>query len=75
MILVSTPWSTDSYPFSLIFLNLHILKQSVFIALFFLYHTAGGILVPQPRIEFVPPALEAWSFNHWTDRKVPTTIF
>ena len=24
-----------------------------------------GILVPQPGIKLVPPALEAWSLNHW----------
>ena len=35
---------------------------------------AGGILVPQPGIEFVPPALGAWCLNHWTARKVPQII-
>ena len=29
---------------------------------------AGGILVPQPGIEPMPPALEAWSLNHWMVR-------
>ena len=33
--------------------------------------TACGILVPQPGIEPVPPALEARSLNHWTAREVP----
>ena len=28
------------------------------------------ILVPQPGIKPVSPALEAWSFNYWTARKV-----
>ena len=40
---------------------------------FFLYllqHKTCGILVPQPEIEPVPPALEAQSLNHWTARKV-----
>ena len=32
---------------------------------------AYGILVPQPGIEPVPPALEAQRVNHWTTRDVP----
>ena len=32
---------------------------------------ARGILVPQSGIEPTPPAVEAWSLNHWTPRKVP----
>ena len=32
---------------------------------------AYGTLVPQPGIELMPPALEAWSLNHWTAREVP----
>ena len=31
----------------------------------------GGILVHQPGIKPVSPAMEAPSFNHWTARKVP----
>ena len=30
-----------------------------------------GILVPQPGIEPLLPAVEAQSFNHWTAREVP----
>ena len=30
------------------------------------------ILVPQPRVEPLPPAVEAWSPNHWTAREVPS---
>ena len=30
-----------------------------------------GPLVPQPGIELMPPALEAWSLNHWTAVEVP----
>lgn len=30
-----------------------------------------GILVPQPGMEPLPPAVEAWSVNHWTTRVVP----
>ena len=37
--------------------------------------TTYGILVPRPRIEPMPPALEAWSFNHWTAREVPSLLF
>ena len=32
---------------------------------------ACGILVPQPGIEPVPPAVESWSPNHWTARELP----
>ena len=35
------------------------------------FQAAYGILVPQPRIELVPLALEAWSLNHWTTRAFP----
>ena len=33
---------------------------------------AGGILVPQPGIKPVPPAVELWSPNHWVTREFPT---
>ena len=36
---------------------------------------AYGILILQPGIKSVPPAVEAWSLNHWTTREVPLTIF
>ena len=36
-----------------------------------MFHAACGILVPQPGIEPAPPALWAWSLNHWTTREVP----
>ena len=36
---------------------------------------ACGILVPQPGIKPVPPAVEAWSLNHWTTREVPIMKF
>ena len=36
---------------------------------------ACGILVPQPEIEPVPLALEAWSPNHWTTREFPSFQF
>ena len=44
-----------------------------FIYLFFGY-TACGILVPQPGIEAMPPALEVWSLNHWTTREVLSSV-
>ena len=28
------------------------------------------ILVPQARLEYVPPAVEVWSLNYWTTREV-----
>ena len=34
-----------------------------------------GILVPQPDIKPVPPAMEVQSINHWNTREVPTYIF
>ena len=37
---------------------------------FWLCFTARGILVPQPGIEPVPPAVEARSPNPWTAREV-----
>ena len=37
--------------------------------------TACGILVPPPGIEPAPPALEAWSLNHWTAREVPRFLY
>ena len=33
---------------------------------------ARGILVHQPGMEQVPPAVEARSLNRWTTREVPT---
>ena len=40
-----------------------------------LHHEACGILVPQLGVETVPPALEAWSLNHWTTREVFMVVF
>jgi len=34
-----------------------------------------GILVPQPGIEPMPSAVEAWMLNHWTTRVVPKAFF
>ena len=38
---------------------------------FWLHHLVCGILVPQPRIKPVPPALEVCSLNHWTAKGSP----
>ena len=44
---------------------------------FFLFFSFGhtmqhvGISVPQPGLEPMPPAVEAWSPNHWTTREFP----
>ena len=45
--------------------------QARVVFFFWLHHAACGILVPPPGIEPVPPAVEAWSLNHWTAREVP----
>ena len=45
------------------------MKVQLFIYLF--GHTTCGILVPQPGIELMPPAVEVWSLNSWTTREVP----
>ena len=37
--------------------------------------TACGGLVTQREIQPAPPALEAWSHNHWTAREVPQPGF
>ena len=42
---------------------------------FFFGYTAYGILVPQPEIEPVPPALEAQSLNQWTTGEVSQLSF
>ena len=35
----------------------------------------GGILVPQPGMELVPPTVGEWSLNHWATREVPQGRF
>ena len=37
--------------------------------------TACGILVPQPGIEPLPPAVESWVLNHWTTMEVPAALY
>ena len=46
-----------------------VLQPSYFFVCF--GHMAYRILVPWPGMEPTPPAVEAWSLNHWTAREVP----
>ena len=32
------------------------------------------VIVPQPRIKPRPPAVEAWSPNHWTTKEFPILV-
>ena len=59
-------------------LNVQWLSWKMWASSFFFFwphHTACRILVPQPGIEPVPPALEMQSLNHWTTREVPVQFF
>ena len=47
---------------------------SFIIYLFFWPHSTLDILVPWPGIEPTPPALEAWSLNHWATSEVPPSL-
>ena len=49
-----------------------------FFILFYFFRpccVARGILVPQPEMEPVPPAVGARSLNYWTTREVPCCLF
>ena len=41
---------------------------------FWLHCMASGILIPQPGIEPVSPAVEVQSVNHWTTREVSRVL-
>ena len=41
---------------------------------FFSGHSMRHGDLPQPGIKPMPPAVEAWSLNHWTTREVPTLV-
>ena len=47
----------------------------LFVLRLFFGHVACGILVSQPEIESVPPAVKAFSLNHWITREVPEHLF
>ena len=43
---------------------------------FFQPHSvAYGIIITQPGLELMPPALETWSLSHWTAREDHFTCF
>ena len=48
-----------------------LLSYFIYLLFFWPCHTARRILVPQPGIKPVPPAMEVWSPNHWTAREFP----
>ena len=50
-------------------------KMFFFFFFFWPCHMACRILVPQPGIELVPPAVEARSLNHWTTREIPEKCY
>ena len=52
------------------------LKKTFFFLIFRPCCLTCRILVPQPRMEFTPPALARQNLNHWTARKVSyTTLY
>ena len=53
------------------------LFQLFFFCLFLFLAAASTcrIFVPWPGIEHTPPALGAWSLNHWTAREVPVFFY
>ena len=55
--------------------SLFCLFVCLFVWSFWPYHTGCGILFPWPGIEPAPPAVEAWSLNHWTPREVLVCSF
>ena len=68
------PTPTMSTAFSLV----HWLKLTFFSAGGWVrgaLYMAYGILIPQPGIECMPPAVEAWSLNHRTAREVSKLTF
>lgn len=46
-------------------------SKLLFCFFFWPCYMACNILVPQPGIELVPPAVELQNTNHWTAREVP----
>ena len=50
-------------------------KKNFLKKIFWLNCVAYGILVPQPGIEPMPPALKVWSLNHWTAGEVPQSPY
>jgi len=50
-------------------------EEETFFFFFIFGHATYEILVPQPGIETTDPALEVWSLNHSTTRRVPEETF
>ena len=50
--------------------NTNVFSTGFCLFCFWLLCAACGILVSWPGIEPTPPAVEAWSLNHWTTREV-----
>ena len=61
----------------LFFFNFYFFIQlcQVLVAVCRSFHCSMWDLVPQPGIEPGPPALGAWSRNHWATRKVPKCVY
>ena len=53
---------------------LFILFVVVFYFFFWPHVAACTILVSQPEMELVPPAVKPWNLNHWTASAVPTLL-
>ena len=64
----------DSWGWRCKYVPYWILSSTIFF-IFWWCHTACGILLHQPGIKPMPPALEAWSLNHWTTKEVSTIVF
>ena len=63
------PYSNSTFNFFIFIFKI------LFIYLFWLHRVAFRILIPQPGIEPVPPAVEGRRLNHWTPREVPRLTF
>ena len=64
-------FSCTCWPFEYLLWKKRLFRSTTFFFFFFLAMPCSGILVPRPGIKPTPPALEAWSLNHWTAREAP----
>ena len=72
---------TNGNPFSNVYLRtvfwaeylLYITSVNIF-GVFWPHPATCGILVPSSGIKSMPPALEAWSLNHWITRDFPAAV-
>ena len=65
----------DNNRSSSLFSTYSVLSTVTHISIFWLCHRQYETLVTQSGIEPSPPALEAWSLNHWTAREVMRGTF